>query len=89
MTSTEDYQNNLFHKLSRVAEANINVLDEIKLKEIEREELHYLLNAIVEASDKNDKKMIYALMVGMDYFVKANKRAKDIYLQLKDCFAID
>lgn len=89
MTSTEDYKNNLFHKLARVAEVNINALDEIKLRDIEREELYYLLNAIVEASDRNDKKMIYALMVGMDYFVKANKRAKDIYLQLKDCFSVD
>ena len=89
MTSTEDYKNNLYHKLARVAEANIAVLDEIRLKEIEREELHYLLNAIMEASDRNDKKLIYALMVGMDYFVKANKRAKDVYLQLKDCFSID
>ena len=79
----------MFHKLARVAEVNINALDEIKLRDIEREELYYLLNAIVEASDRNDKKMIYALMVGMDYFVKANKRAKDIYLQLKDCFSVD
>ena len=86
MTSSEDYQNNLYHKLSRVAEVNINNLDNIKLKELEKEELEYLLTAIKEASDKNDRKLIYALMVGMDYFVKANKRAKDIYLQLKDCF---
>ncbi len=89
MTSTEDYQNNLYHKIARVAEANINILDEIRLKEIEREELHYLLNAIMEASNRNDKKLIYALMVGMEYFVKANKRARDVYLQLKDCFTIN
>lgn len=86
MTASEDYQNNLYHKLANVAEVNINNLDEIKLKEIEKEELHYLLSAIMEASEKNDKKLIYALMVGMDYFVKHNKRARDIYLQLKDCF---
>ncbi|MBO5910127.1 MAG: hypothetical protein J6Q15_01315 [Clostridia bacterium] len=89
MTATEDCQNNLYHKLSRVAEANINVIDEIKLKEIEKEELQYLLTAIMEASERNDKKLIYALMVGVDYFVKSNKRAKDIYLQLKDCFTIN
>ncbi|MBQ7798128.1 MAG: hypothetical protein IJ371_03295 [Clostridia bacterium] len=87
MTSSEDYQNNLYHKLARVAEVNINELEYIKLKEIEREELHYLLNAIIEASERNDKKMIYAIMVGLDYFVKCNKRAKDVYLQLKDCFS--
>jgi len=87
MTSTEDYQNNLYHKLMNVANININLLDEINLKDIEREEMELLLNAIITASSKNDKKLIYAIMVGIEYFVKYNKRAKHIYLQLKDCFA--
>lgn len=86
MTSSEDYQNNLFHKLARVAEVNLNNIDNLKLKEIEKEELQLLLMAMIDASNKNDRKLIYALMVGLDYFVKSNKRAKDIYLQLKDCF---
>lgn len=86
MTSTEDYQNNLFHKLARVAEVNLNTIDSTKLKDIEKEELELLLSAIIEASNKNDRKLIYAIMVGMDYFVKSNKRARNIYLQLKDCF---
>ncbi|MBQ8522584.1 MAG: hypothetical protein IJ458_02830 [Clostridia bacterium] len=89
MTSSEDYQNNLYHKIARVAEANLNNLDEIRIKEIEKEELEYLLTAIIDASEKNDKKLIYTLMIGLDYFVKYNKRAKDIYLQLKDCFTIN
>ena len=89
MTGSEDYQNNLYHKLANVAEANITCIEDIKLKDIEKEELELLLNSIIEASEKNDKKLIYALMVGMEYFVKANKRAKDIYLQLKDCFTIN
>jgi len=86
MTSSEDYQNNLYHKLARVAEANLNNIDEIRLKEIEKEELGLLLNALIEASEKNNKKLVYAIMVGLDYFVKNNKRAKEVYLQLKDCF---
>ena len=86
MTSSEDYQNNLYHKLANVASANLSQLEQVKLKEIEKEELQLLLTAIQEASQKNDKKLIYTLMVGLEYFVKANKRAKDIYLQLKDCF---
>jgi hypothetical protein len=89
MTSTEDYQNNLFHKLARIAEVNINSLENLRLKQMESEELSYILQAIIDASDRNDKKMIYALMVGLDYFVKANKRAKEVYLQLKDCFEIN
>lgn len=89
MTPTEDYKNNLFHKLSRVAEANILEIDDIRLKDIEKEELEYLLNAMIKACDNNDKQLIYAIMVGLDYFVKSNKRAKQVYLQLKDCFSIN
>lgn len=89
MTSSEDYQNNLYHKLARVAEANLNLIDEIRIKDIEKEELQLLLTAMIDASEKNDKKLIYAIMVGLDYFVKYNKRAKHIYLQLKDCFTIN
>lgn len=86
MTSSDDYQNNLYHKLANVAEVNLNSLEGLKLKEIEKEELQLLLFSIKQVSEKNNRKLIYALMVGMDYFVKYNKRAKDIYLQLKDCF---
>lgn len=89
MTSTEDYKNNLFHKLARVAEVNLNTINSIKLKDIEKEELQLLLSSMIEASNKNDRKLIYALMVGLDYFVKNNKRARNIYLQLKDCFTIN
>ena len=86
MTSTEDYQNNLYHKLASVAKANAAGVEDIKLKDIEKEELILLLNAMIDASEKNDKKLIYAIMVGLEYFVKYNKRTRHIYLQLKDCF---
>lgn len=86
MTESEDYQNNVFHKIENVAKCNLGVVDTLKLKEIPKDELSLLLNAFVTASDKNDLKTIYALMVGLEYFAKLNKGAKDIYLQLKDCF---
>ena len=89
MTKSEEYQNNLYHKLANVAKINLNEIDDIKLKDIEKDELRYLLDAIIISSERNDKKTIYALMVGIDYFVKNNKRAKHIYLQLKDCFSIN
>lgn len=89
MTETDDYQNNVYHKLKNVAELNLGVLDDLRIKDIEREELKLLLEAMVESSDKNNKKMVYATMVGLDYFVKSCKRAKDVYLQLKDCFEIN
>ena len=85
-TDTEDNQNNVYHKLMNVAEANLANIDEVRLKEIEKEELELLLNAMIEASKQTNTKLVYAIMVGLEYFVKANKRAKDIYLQLKDCF---
>ena len=62
-------------------------LDSYKLNMNQKEEFTMLLNSLYLASEKNDKKLVYTLMVGIDYFVKYNKRAKDIYLQLKDCFA--
>lgn len=86
MTESEDYQNNTFHKIENVAKCNLDIVDTLKLKEIAKDELSLLLNAFVTASDKNDLKTIYALMVGLEYFAKANKGARAIYLQLKDCF---
>ena len=83
MTASEDYQNNLYHKLSNVAKVNLENIEEIRLKDIEKEELELLLNAMIDASDKNDKKLVYTLMVGLEYFVKYNKRARNIYLQLR------
>lgn len=86
LSETVDYQSNIYHKLMKVAEANIENIDELRLKEIESEELVLLLNALITASEKSDKKLVYAVMVGLEYFTKANKRAKGVYLQLKDCF---
>lgn len=89
ITSSVDYQNNIYHKLMNVAQVNLNNIDEFRLKEIEQEELEYLLQGMIDASEKNDKKLVYALMVGLEYFVKYNKRAREVYLQLKDCFTIN
>ena len=86
MTESEDYQNNLFHKLTNIAKCNLDIIDDFKLKEIQKDELSLLLNAMMLASDKNDRKTVYALMVGIEYFTKANKGVKNLYLQLKDCF---
>lgn len=85
-TETHEYQSNVYHKLIGVADVNLNSIDEIKLKDIEREELQLLLNAIKDASEKSNQKLVYAIMVGIDYFTKHNKRARSIYLQLQDCF---
>ena len=86
MTDSEDYQNNLFHKLTNISKCNLDIIDDFKLKEIQKDELSLLLNAMMLASDKNDRKIVYALMVGIEYFAKANKGAKTLYLEFKDCF---
>ncbi len=86
ISETVDYQSNVYHKLINVAQIHIDNINDLKLKEIEKEELALLLKALINQSEKSDKKQVYALMVGLEYFVKCNKRAKDIYLQLKDCF---
>lgn len=86
ISETIDYQSNVYHKLISISQIHIDNIDNIKLKEIEKEELVLLLNALITQCEKSDKKQVYALMVGLEYFVKCNKKAKDIYLQLKDCF---
>lgn len=86
MTESEDYQNNVFHKIENISKGNLDMIDALKLKEIPKDELSLILNALIVASDKNDLKSVYALMVGLEYFTKANKGARNIYSELKDCF---
>ncbi len=87
LSDSIDYQSNIYHKLMNISKVNIDNIEKFKLKEIESEELTLLLTALSDACEKSNKKLVYALMVGVEYFVKINKRAKEVYLQLKDCFA--
>ena len=45
-----------------------------------------LLNSLYLASEKNDKKLVFSLMIGLDYFTKANKRAREFYYMIEECF---
>lgn len=87
LSDSIDYQSNIYHKLMNISKVNIDNIEKFKLKEIESEELTLLLTALSDACEKSNKKLVYALMVGIEYFVKINKKAKEVYLQLKDCFA--
>lgn len=87
LSDSIDYQSNIYHKLMNISKVNIDNIEKFKLKEIESEELTLLLTALSDACEKSNKKLVYALMVGVEYFVKINKKAKEVYLQLKDCFA--
>lgn len=86
LNESKDYQENIYHKLINVSKINIDNISNLRLKEIEQEELELLLNGLITASENCDKKLVYALMVGLEYFVKSNKKARAVYLQLKDCF---
>ena len=62
-------------------------MEVFRLKVNEKEEFTLLLNALYIASENNDKKQVFALMIGLDYFTKVNKRARNAYLSLEECFA--
>ena len=61
-------------------------LDNFKLNLNQKEEFSMLLNSLFTASEKNDKKLVFALMIGLDYFTKANKKLRKTYLSLEECF---
>ena len=35
---------------------------------------------------KNDKKLVFSLMIGLDYFTRAHKKSRNAYLTLEECF---
>lgn len=74
--------NNLKANIKLIAD-NVN---NYKLSLNEKEEFVMLLNSLFLACDKNDKKLIYSLMVGLDYFSKFHKKTRNAYLALEDCF---
>ena len=61
-------------------------LDLYKLNINQKEEFTMLLNSLYLASEKNDKKLVFSLMIGLDYFTKANKKSRNAYLSLEECF---
>lgn len=84
---TDDYQNNIYNKLKTNIKLILSNIDNFKLKLTEKEEFVMLLNALHISSEKNDKKLCYSLMIGLDYFSKHNKRTRNAYLSLEECFA--
>ena len=83
----DDYQNNIYNKIKLTIELIYKNMDNYKLKLTEKEEFSMLLNSLYSASDQNNKKLVYSLMIGLDYFTKANKKARTAYLSLEECFA--
>lgn len=86
LVETKDYQNNIYNKIMSTIKLILKNVDIYKLNINQKEEFTMLLNSLYYSSEKNDKKMVYSLMVGLDYFTKANKRTRNAYLSLEECF---
>ena len=86
LVESEDYQNNIYNKIKTTINLILNSMDNYKLDLNAKEEFTMLLNSLYLASEKNDKKLVYSLMIGVDYFTKAYKKSRVAYLSLEECF---
>lgn len=86
LVETNDYQNNIYNKIMSTIKLILKNLDLYKLNMNQREEFTMLLNSLYLASEKNNKKLVYSLMIGLDYFTKSNKKSRIAYLSLEECF---
>ena len=62
-------------------------MDNYKLGLNDKDEFTMLLNSLYLASDKNDKNLVYSLMIALDYFTKYHKKVRKTYLSLEECFS--
>ncbi len=86
LINSDDYQDNYYNKIKTTVRLIVDNIDNFKLKLNEKEEFSMLLNSLYLASEKNDKKLVFSLMIGLDYFTKCNKKARTAYLSLEECF---
>lgn len=86
LVETSDYQNNYYNKIMTTIKLIVKNLDAYKLNMNQKEEFTMMLNSLYLASEKNDKKLVFSLMIGLDYFTKINKKARNAYLTLEECF---
>lgn len=86
LVDSDDYQNNYYNKIKQTVRLIAENINNFKLSLKEKEEFSMLLNSLFQASERNDKKTVYSLMIGLDYFSKANKKTRNAYLSLEECF---
>ncbi len=89
IVNANDYQKNYYNKIMTTIRLIMSNIDNFKLKINEKEEFTMLLNSLYIASEKNDKKLVFSLMIGLDYFSRCNKHARNAYLSLEECFTRD
>ena len=83
----DEYQKNMYNNLKSTIKLVLENLDKYKFNTTNKEEFLMLANSLHSASDKNDKKLVYSLMIGLDYFTQCNKKLRSIYLALEECFS--
>lgn len=86
LVETSEYQSNYYNRIKTTIKLIVKSLDNCKLNMNQKEEFTMLLNSLYLACEKNDKKLIFSLMVGLDYFTKCNKKSRNFYLMLEECF---
>ncbi len=86
IVESDDYQKNYYNKLITTVKLIVKNIDNYKLKMNEKEEFTMLLNSLYLASQKNDEKLVFSLMIGLDYFTRCNKKTRNAYLMLEECF---
>jgi len=86
IVDSNEYQNNCYNKIKNMIKLISNNIDNYKLDINAKEEFTMLLNSLYSASDKNDKQLVYSLMIAIDYFSKYFKKTRKAYLALEECF---
>lgn len=89
IVNSNDYQTNYYNKIMATIRHIVDNVDSFKLKINEKEEFLMLLNSLYLASEQNDKKLVFSLMIALDYFSRYNKRARNAYYSLEECFTRD
>jgi len=83
----DEFQQNIYNTLKQTIKLVLENLDKYKFNTTNKEEFLMLTNSLYSASEKNDKKLVYSLMIGLDYFTQCNKKLRSIYLALEECFS--
>lgn len=86
LVESNDFQTNYYNRIMSTIKLIVKNVDAYKLNMNDREEFTMLLNALYLASEKNDKKLVFSLMIGLDYFTRAHKKSRNAYLTLEECF---
>lgn len=81
-----ELENSMFQKLIEQIHLIVNQVDSYHLNPLEKDEFLTLLNSLYLSCKNNDKKMVFAILIGVDYFTKCHKKTRSAYNILKETF---